>query len=58
MFSDIITLYEKMQQARDPVNYKIPYISLLHLKFQPPNVIYIHEDMLMSYILTFVAVGQ
>lgn len=47
------TVYDK-----EPVNYKTPHISLLHSKSQPLNVIYIHEDMQMSYILTFVSVGQ
>lgn len=34
---------------------KLPLAS--RTKFQPPNVIYIHEDMLMRHILTFAAAG-
>lgn len=40
----------KAQQARASVNSETAHISLL---FQPLNVICIHEDMLMSHILTF-----
>lgn len=50
------TWHEKCKCNRHESLWMIK-LSPLRSKFQPPNVIYIHEDMLMRHILTFAAAG-